>query len=431
MDSIRNIYKNDIDFAVLALHDRDFAKHMKSNGQLDFSNPEAVQQLTKSLLKRDFKIIIKLPPDRLCPPVPNRLNYILWLQDLLDTTNNGSSDQYDPKRDVTGLDIGTGASCIYPLLGCSLRSKWRFVATELDEKSLECASSNIRQNNLKSRIRPMKNEADGPLIPLDVLGFEKIDFTMCNPPFYTSQDEMLSSAKEKSRPPFSACTGSPIEMIYPGGEIAFVSRMIDESVILRGRVQWYTSMLGKLSSVSAIIEKLKSVGIANWAATEFIQGNKTRRWAIAWSWDDWRPPTTVSRNITGLQKHHLPFPPSYSFTLFSISLSKTFANLRVLMDFKSPLFHAEWVPASLILLAFFEKNLWSRGARRRIRDPQSGHSDNWNNEDAALGVKIQLSSTKERPEDSEIYVRWLKGNDSVIFESFCGMLKREIGTASI
>lgn len=65
---------------------------LKPNGQLDFSDPKAVQwvwiieldfvifatgsdlrlgtrQLTKSLLKRDFGLEIELPDDRLCPPV--------------------------------------------------------------------------------------------------------------------------------------------------------------------------------------------------------------------------------------------------------------------------------------------------------------------------------------------------------------------------
>lgn len=45
------------------------SSRLKSNGQLDFSNPESVQQLTKSLLKRDFGLKILLPADRLCPPV--------------------------------------------------------------------------------------------------------------------------------------------------------------------------------------------------------------------------------------------------------------------------------------------------------------------------------------------------------------------------
>jgi len=42
---------------------------LKTNGQLDFSNPESVQQLTRSLLKRDFGLVVEVPGDRLCPPV--------------------------------------------------------------------------------------------------------------------------------------------------------------------------------------------------------------------------------------------------------------------------------------------------------------------------------------------------------------------------
>ena len=148
--------------------------------------------------------------------------------------------------------------------------------------------------------------------------FTSLDFTMCNPPFYASRDEMIASARAKERPPFSvshyklckqitdkppiaerrqkyknahlqACTGAEIEMVTPGGEIAFVTRMIDESLRLRERVIWYTSMLGKLSSVSVIVEKLIQHGNHNYAVTEFVQGSKTKRWAVAWSWGDLRP----------------------------------------------------------------------------------------------------------------------------------------------
>lgn len=78
-------------------------------------------------------------------------------------------------------------------------------------------------------------------------------------------------------------------MVVAGGEIAFVTRMIDESLHLREEVGWYTSMLGKLSSVSVIIERLIEAGNRNYAVTEFVQGTKTRRWAVAWSWCDLRP----------------------------------------------------------------------------------------------------------------------------------------------
>lgn len=82
-------------------------------------------------------------------------------------------------------------------------------------------------------------------------------------------------------------------MVTVGGEIAFVTKMINESLELRERVHWYTSMLGKLSSISVLVEKLIEHGNRNYAVTEFVQGNKTKRWAIAWSWTDIRP-TMVS-----------------------------------------------------------------------------------------------------------------------------------------
>lgn len=134
---------------------------------------------------------------------------------------------------------------------------------------------------------------------------------MCNPPFYESKEDLLNSAAAKQRPPFTACTGSEGEMVTPGGEVKFVSRMIDESLILQDRVQWYTSMLGKFESVAIIVQKLKEKGLDNYAVTEFIQGRRTRRWGIAWSFDDLRPSITIARGVTSLQKALLPFPSEY------------------------------------------------------------------------------------------------------------------------
>ena len=182
---------------------------------------------------------------------------------------------------------------------------------DIDDKNLHVARENIALNNLQSRIRPLKTKPNGSLIPLAELGLDRydlmpdkstssidlpsIDFTMCNPPFYSSASELLASAAAKSRPPHSACTGAEVEMVVPGGEVAFVSRMIDESLVLKEQVQWYTSMLGKASSISEVVERLKSVGADNWAVTEFVQGQKTRRWAVGWSWGDMRP-RQVSEN---------------------------------------------------------------------------------------------------------------------------------------
>ncbi|PVH88060.1 DUF890 domain protein [Cadophora sp. DSE1049] len=425
MSAPTNIYKDEIDFATLALQDADFAKILKTNGQLDFSNPESVQQLTKSLLNRDFGLKISLPPDRLCPPIPNRLNYILWIQSLLDSTSDSYRDTYDVEREVLGLDIGTGASCIYPLLGCAQRPKWRFAATDIDEKSLQFAKQNVQDNGLQSRIKLLQSQPEEPLLPLDKMGFESIDFSMCNPPFYTSTSEMLSSAALKQRPPFTACTGSANEMVTLGGEVSFITRMIDESLILKDRVQWYTSMLGKFSSIEPLVKKLREKGVDNYAVTEFVQGSKTRRWGLAWSFEDLRPSMQVARSVGSLQKALLPFPGEYltasnnNQTEVGELVNETLSQLPLKWMWKSKL---------SIGIGFSDKAVWSRVARRHVSQGQDGAmKDDEDEGDMAFGFKIQVEANPGGVAGSRITIRWLKGHDRVLFESFCGMLKRKVG----
>ena len=47
--------------------------------------------------------------------------------------------------------IGSGASCIYPLLGAKLNN-WHFLATEVDGSSASHAKENVKHNNLESNI---------------------------------------------------------------------------------------------------------------------------------------------------------------------------------------------------------------------------------------------------------------------------------------
>lgn len=434
----RDLYKDGVDFASLALHSADFAKFLKPNYQLDFTDPDAVRQLTVSLLKRDFGLDVNIPETRLCPPVPNRLNYVLWLQDLLDTTGAGCRDVYEPERSVTGLDIGTGCCSIYPILGVRTRPNWNFIATDIDDENIKSSTETVKANNLESRIRIVKTSTDNDLISLNTLGVERLDFTMCNPPFYSSQDEMIASAKEKDRPPFSACTGAEIEMVTRGGEVSFVSRIITESIALQDRVLWYTSMLGKLSSVSALIERLIELSNTNYAVTEFVQGNKTRRWAIAWSWADRRPAVSVARGIKSpnYPKHLLPFPSEYIFALPGRSIDEISSAVNTELSS----LHISWTWHSDLTtgIGFASTNVWSRQYRRAMKI-SSGVLDRNLDVDpntAALGFRVQLTmesdtvrtgdETKTEKKEVKVLVRWLKGTDSVLFESFCGMVKRKL-----
>ncbi|KAJ5176572.1 RNA N6-adenosine-methyltransferase METTL16 [Penicillium canariense] len=430
MESARNLYKNDVDFAALALQSRDFAKHLRFNGQLDFQDEAAVRQLTISLLWHDFGLKVELPNDRLCPPVPNRLNYILWVQDLLDSTAGTIHETYDPDREVLGLDIGTGCCSIYPLLGCKTRPRWKFIATDIDEQNARTAQQNVALNALEPRIRIVKTDPKDALFPVKIFNQKNLDFTMCNPPFYASQAEMLSSAETKSHVPFSACTGAAVEMVSPGGEVEFVTRMIDESLHLRDQIQWYTSMLGKLSSVTTLVELLVKHNNHNYAVTEFVQGSRTKRWAVAWSWGDRRPSMSVARSIPGFPKHLLPFPADFSFALSpETSIDTAISTLNA--ELSSLPWYWAWDKSVSAGVGFATENVWSRQARRKMKITEQAGSGKLDAmpEDVALGVRIQLKLQRAKhSEENEVQVviRWIQGTDSVLFESFCGMAKRKM-----
>ncbi|KAF1733198.1 Methyltransferase-like protein 16 [Beauveria bassiana] len=64
----RKLYSNPPDFKQLAALDADFSAVVQGR-DLDFRDPKAVMQLSKTLLKHDFGLSLDLPDDRLCPPV--------------------------------------------------------------------------------------------------------------------------------------------------------------------------------------------------------------------------------------------------------------------------------------------------------------------------------------------------------------------------
>ncbi|KAI5301291.1 hypothetical protein KEM55_006094 [Ascosphaera atra] len=489
---------------------------VSANGHLDFSDPDAVRQLTKSLLKRDFGLEVELPEDRLCPPSKHwleivqlvdpvsvtsekdRLNYILWLQDLLHETRQdgfGGEPIRDENRPVKGLDVGTGASCIYPLLGCATSPGWKFTATEIDGRNYESATRNVKLNDLESRITVLKKTDSDPLLSLD----GSLDFTMCNPPFYASERELIQLASKKSRPPFSACTGAPVEMIYaPNGEVSFIQRIVEESTRppARQQVQWFTVMCGKLDSVGVVLEMLQDKECKNWAVREFVTGKDeegqrvgeagedakekedgeervrrtktagTRRWGVAWSWMTWRAGMDTSRNhITPkIPRHLLPFPSEYTFTYTPPSPhspqddsagSSTIFN-RIKDDLSKLDMAWTWNPDSTSGIGWSTGDVWSRKARRmrmmkkrKREDDEEGTSkpDQGKKEEeklgpgsASFGVRISICECPQEREKLgeeqggqarsnaklEVKIRWLKGDDTVLFESFCGMVKRKV-----
>lgn len=277
----RNRYKyKKPDFKALAQKYPEFKVHVIENEKgkpvLNFENPDAVRVLTTCLLQEDYGLNVEIPPDRLVPTLPLRLNYVHWIEDIASDWN---------KKDLSGIDIGTGTCCIYPILAIS-GNPWRFLATEADELNWEYAVKNIKANKLTERINVVK-VSEGTILEGVISGTsEMYDFCMCNPPFFADHFEAqgLVSRKPTRPSPKTMSTASPLEGIVQGGEIAFVRKMIEESNFLQGRVRLYSTMLGKKTSLAPLKEILRRYKVENFASTEFCQG-KTMRWGLAWSFD--------------------------------------------------------------------------------------------------------------------------------------------------
>ncbi|KAM9318911.1 RNA N(6)-adenosine-methyltransferase mettl16 [Pholidichthys leucotaenia] len=278
----RNRYKDKPpNFSYLATKYPDFQQHVQTSlagrAVVNFKEPEAVRALTCTLLKEDFGLTIEIPLERLIPTVPLRLNYIHWVEDLID-------GQKQPRR---GIDIGTGASCIYPLLGATMNG-WYFLATEVDDICFDYATKNVEQNNLSDLIKVVK--VPQKTLLMDALKEETeivYDFCMCNPPFFANQLEAkgVNSRNARRPPPSSVNTGGVTEIMAEGGELEFVKRIIHDSLQLKKRLRWYSCMLGKKCSLAPLKEELRKQGVPKVTHTEFCQG-RTMRWALAWSFCD-------------------------------------------------------------------------------------------------------------------------------------------------
>jgi len=149
----RNPYKTPPDFKAMAIAFPEFRKFVKQDitgkVKLDFSDPAALACLASTLFKKDFGLVVEVPPTGLIPTLPSRLNYLLWVEDLLSTLPKQINESAD--QEVRGLDIGTGATAVYPLLATK-HLGWSMVGTEASLESLATAKANVARNDLGGKV---------------------------------------------------------------------------------------------------------------------------------------------------------------------------------------------------------------------------------------------------------------------------------------
>jgi 23S rRNA (adenine1618-N6)-methyltransferase len=290
----RNENADGYDLAVLTATSAALAKYIKTTpdgkATIDFANPAAVKALNRALLMHHYGVKgWDIPAGYLCPPIPGRADYIHALADLLA---DGNAIPTGPG--VCGLDIGTGANLVYPLIGYAAYG-WSFLGTDIDEAALANASAILGKNpevaaNVEVRHQPVWDNIFTGLLRSG----ENFDFTMCNPPFHASPDEVLSvsqrkwnnlnkpGAKKGSTQPRLNFGGGGTELWCNGGERGFVKTMIEQSTQIPKRVLWFTTLLSKADNLIPIQAVLKKARVADTRIIDMAQGQKQSR-IVAWS----------------------------------------------------------------------------------------------------------------------------------------------------
>ncbi|MGL4785261.1 MAG: 23S rRNA (adenine(1618)-N(6))-methyltransferase RlmF, partial [Cetobacterium sp.] len=249
---------------------------------IDFSDNQAVICLNKALIKTYYNIDNwDIPAGFLCPPIPGRADYIHYIADLLTK-----------KKNINVLDIGTGANCIYPIIGSQTFS-WNYTASDIDPKSIENAQKIIDSNeNLKNKVK-LKLQKDRNHIFVGVIEKnDRFDLTMCNPPFHSSLEDALKANQRKvdnlnkgnkNIQKGLNFGGQKAELWCPGGERLFLKKMAKESAIFASQVYYFTSLISNKENVKPTIKVLEKLG-AKCQVLEMSQGQKISR-VLAWTFN--------------------------------------------------------------------------------------------------------------------------------------------------
>jgi 23S rRNA (adenine1618-N6)-methyltransferase len=288
----RNQHRARYDFKQLIERCPELAQFVSLNKfddeSIDFFNPLAVKLLNKALLKRYYGINYwDIPPGYLCPPIPGRADYLHYMADLLGSKNNG---KIPTGKNIRCIDIGTGANCVYPLIG-NAEYGWSFVGTDIDTVAIEAATKIVVSNpnlNLTIELRLQTN-------PKDIFRgiFQKdefFDFTVCNPPFHASLAEAktgsmrkLANLTQKNSPkPILNFGGQSHELWCDGGEEKFAATMIRQSKQFSDSCFLFSTLISKESNLKSVYEVLRKVEALEVKTIPMGQGNKIGR-IVTWT----------------------------------------------------------------------------------------------------------------------------------------------------
>nr|WP_300932294.1 23S rRNA (adenine(1618)-N(6))-methyltransferase RlmF [Prosthecobacter sp.] len=278
----RNRFNTRYDFPQLIACCPALAAFVKSNAygddSINYADPLAVKVLNQALLKQGYGLEHwDIPPGYLCPPIPGRSDYIHHLADLIALRRGPS---------VRVLDIGTGANCIYPLIGAS-EYGWSFVGAEIDAVAWRWAQKMVGANpSVTGLIECRLQKSEAQYFQGIIKQGEHFDLTMCNPPFHASAAEAAEGTLRKQRNLGGKKTGLNFggkanELWCEGGELGFIRRMIEESAGFAGQCGWFTTLVSKSEHLPRLEQALRRVKAAQVKVIDMAQGQKKSR-ILAW-----------------------------------------------------------------------------------------------------------------------------------------------------
>jgi len=290
---LRNRNRKRYNLEAMTVSNPELIKYIQPNklgvNSINFSDPTAVRMLNKAILNYYYGIEYwEFPKENLCPPIPGRAEYIHHVADLLSENNNG---KIPIGNNVTCLDIGIGASCIYPIIGVT-EYNWNFIGSDINPKSIKSAQNIVNSNpSLKGKVSCRIQNHPKFIFRGIIEKEDKIDITICNPPFHSSIEEALKGTRrkiknltgEKMISPKRNFSGNFNEMVYEGGEFQFMSNMISESKEVAKYCFWFSFLVSKESNLTRIYKILHEIKPTEIRTIEIKTGNKISR-IITWTY---------------------------------------------------------------------------------------------------------------------------------------------------
>jgi len=289
---VRNKHRERYDFKLLTNSCPELTQYIIENKYgdetIDWFNAAAVKMLNKALLIHYYGLSFwDIPSGYLCPPIPGRADYIHHMADVLSSSDAGKIPTGDR---IKCLDIGVGANCVYPIIG-NKEYGWSFIGTDIDPVALASANKIINSNqHLKGKIDCRLQTKSSDIFSGILKKDERIDLSICNPPFHGSQEESqagtlrkLSNLRNKKiTKPELNFGGKEGELWTEGGEKKFILNMIRQSKQFGKSCCWFSTLVSKQSNLKYIYRELDEIMAEEYKTIPMGQGNKTSR-IVAWT----------------------------------------------------------------------------------------------------------------------------------------------------